>query len=85
MRASKIDNADNFQDEFEKYWQEQKKLASAKLCDDEHLDKEQFNALNDTYIFSGHEPLRDEVLRGFFIYFDLKLFIGFAIAALVDR
>jgi type I restriction enzyme R subunit len=58
-----IDNADNIQDEFEKYWQEQKVLALAKLCDEEHLDKEQFKSLIDAYIFSGQDPLRDEVLK----------------------
>ncbi len=58
-----IDDADNIQDEFEKYWQDQKVLALAKLCDDEHLDKEQFKALIDTYIFNGQDPLRDEVLK----------------------
>ena len=59
----KIDNADNIQDEFEKYWQDQKVLALAKLCEDESLDKEQFKALIETYIFSGQTPLRDEVLK----------------------
>ena len=58
-----IDNADNIQDEFEKYWQEQKVLALGKLCDEEHLDKEQFKALIEAYIFSGQDPLRDEVLK----------------------
>ena len=58
-----IDNADNIPDEFEKYWQEQKVLALAKLCEDEHLDKEQFKALIEAYIFSGQDPLRDEVLK----------------------
>lgn len=58
-----IDNADNIQDEFEKYWQEQKVLALGKLCEDEQLDKEQFKALIDAYIFSGQDPLRDEVLK----------------------
>jgi type I restriction enzyme R subunit len=58
-----IDNADNIQDEFEKYWQEQKVLALHKLCDEEHLDKEQFKALIEAYIFSGQDPLRDEVLK----------------------
>ncbi|MEO7044258.1 MAG: type I restriction endonuclease subunit R, partial [Ferruginibacter sp.] len=58
-----IDNADNIQDEFEKYWQEQKLLALGKLCGDEHLDKEQFKALIDAYIFSGQDPIRDEVLK----------------------
>lgn len=59
----KIADADNIQDEFEKYWEEQKILALAKLCDDEHLDKEQFKGLIDAYIFSGQEPLRDQVLK----------------------
>ncbi len=59
----KIDNADNIQDEFEKYWQEQKVLALAKLCDDEALDKEQFKSLIDAYIFSGQDPVRDDVLK----------------------
>ena len=59
----KIDDLDNLQDEFDKYWQEQKVLALAKLCDDEHLDKEQFKSLIDAYIFSGQAPLRDDVLK----------------------
>jgi type I restriction enzyme R subunit len=58
-----IHDADNIQDEFEKYWQDQKVLALGKLCEDEGLDKEQFKALIETYIFSGQEPLRDEVLK----------------------
>ncbi|MFN8880455.1 MAG: type I restriction endonuclease subunit R [Cyclobacteriaceae bacterium] len=59
----RIENADSIQEEFEQYWQDQKVLALAKLCDDEQLDKEQFKALIDTYIFSGQEPLRDDVLK----------------------
>lgn len=59
----KIDDADNIQDEFEKYWQEQKVLALAKLCEEEHLDKEQFKALIEAYIFSGQDPIRDDVLK----------------------
>jgi len=59
----KISDVDNIEDEFEKYWEEQKILALAKLCDEESLDKEQFKALIETYIFSGQTPLRDEVLK----------------------
>ena len=58
-----IEDADNIQDEFEKYWQDQKVIALAKLCDDEHLDKDQFKSLIEAYIFSGQDPLRDDVLR----------------------
>lgn len=57
-----IHDADSITEEFEKYWQEQKILALNKLCDDEQLDKEQFKALIEAYIFSGQDPLRDEVL-----------------------
>ena len=58
-----IDDVDSIQDEFEKYWQEQKILALAKLCEDEGLDKQQFNALVESYIYSGQEPIRDEVFK----------------------
>lgn len=33
------------------------------MCDEEHLDKDQFKALIDAYIFSGQDPVRDEVLK----------------------
>lgn len=59
----KIADADRIQEEFEQYWQDQKVLALAKLCDEEQLDKEQFKALIDAYIFSGQDPLRDDVLK----------------------
>lgn len=58
-----ISDADNIQDEFERYWQDQKVLALQKLCDEEQLDKDQFNSLMEAYIFSGQEPIRDEVLK----------------------
>jgi type I restriction enzyme R subunit len=56
-------DADSIEDEFEKYWQEQKVLALAKLCDEEHLDKEQFKSLIDAYIYSGQDPIREDVLK----------------------
>jgi type I restriction enzyme R subunit len=59
----KIHDADNIQDEFEKFWQEQKVLALSKLCDDEHLDKEQFKSLIEAYIYSGRDPIRDDVYK----------------------
>ncbi|NBP70470.1 MAG: type I restriction endonuclease subunit R, partial [Cytophagia bacterium] len=59
----KIEDADRIQEEFEQYWQDQKVLALAKLCDEEGLDKEQFKALIDAYIYSGQEPLRDDIFK----------------------
>ena len=58
-----IEDADKIEDEFELYWQEQKVLALSKLCEDENLDKAQFKALIDTYIYSGQEPIRDDVFK----------------------
>lgn len=58
-----IADADTIHDEFEKYWQEQKILALNKLCEEEHLDFKQFQALIDAYIFNGLEPLREDIFR----------------------
>ena len=35
----------------------------AKLCEEENLDKQQFNALVESYIYSGQEPIRDDVFK----------------------
>lgn len=58
-----IKEGDNIYDEFEKFWQDQKVLALGKLCEDEHLDKAQFKSLIDAYIYSGREPIKDEVFQ----------------------
>ena len=38
-------------------------MALGKLCEEESLDKAQFKALIDTYIYSGQEPIRDDVFK----------------------
>jgi type I restriction enzyme R subunit len=58
-----IEDADDISDEFEKFWNDQKVLALGQLCEEEHLDRKQFQALIDAYIFSEQEPLRDEVFK----------------------
>ena len=58
-----LKEGDEVQDAFEKYWQEQKVLALGKICEEEHLDKTQFKALIDAYIYSGREPIKDEVFQ----------------------
>jgi type I restriction enzyme R subunit len=59
----RIKDGDAIEEEFEKFWQEQKILALGKLCEDEHLDKAQFKALIDAYLYSGREPIKDEVFQ----------------------
>ena len=58
-----IEDADKIEDEFEQYWQDQKVFALDKLCEEEQLDKAQFKALIDAYIYSGQEPIRDDVFK----------------------
>jgi type I restriction enzyme R subunit len=58
-----IKDGDNIEEEFEKFWQDQKVLALGKLCEEENLDKSQFKALIDAYIYSGREPIKDEVFQ----------------------
>lgn len=58
-----IKDADAIEDEFERYWQDQKVLALAKLCEEEKLDRAQFKALIDAYIYSGQEPIKDDVYK----------------------
>lgn len=58
-----IDDVDSIPDEFERYWNDQRILALAKLCEEENLDQEQFQALIDAYIYSEQEPIRDEVFK----------------------
>ena len=58
-----IADTDRIEEEFDKYWQEQKVLALAKICEEENLDKAQFKALINSYIYSGQEPIRDDVFK----------------------
>ena len=57
-----IPDVDDIEDEFEQYWRDQKTLALDKICKEEQLDKEQFKNLMDAYLFSGQEPIKDEVI-----------------------
>ncbi|QNK78667.1 type I restriction endonuclease subunit R [Winogradskyella sp. PAMC22761] len=58
-----INDVDAIQDEFERFWHEEKILALSKMCEEEHLDQTQFQNLIESYTYSGREPLRDEVFR----------------------
>tara|TARA_R110002111_G_scaffold171599_1_gene237112 strand:+ start:60 stop:1055 length:996 start_codon:yes stop_codon:yes gene_type:complete len=58
-----IDDVDNIQDEFERFWQDEKIIALSNLCEEEHLDKAQFKALIERYTNYGREPLRDDIFK----------------------
>lgn len=59
----KIEDIDAIPEEFEKYWNDQKVLALGRLCEEERLDRKQFQALIEAYIYSEQEPLRDDVFK----------------------
>ncbi|HPF91743.1 MAG TPA: DEAD/DEAH box helicase family protein, partial [Flavobacteriales bacterium] len=59
----KITDADRIQDEFEKYWEDQRVLALQRICEEEHLDQKQFANLIEAYVFTGQEPLKDDVFK----------------------
>jgi type I restriction enzyme R subunit len=56
-----ISDLDSIDDEFKKYWEDQKVLALNEICQQENLDRQQFSNLIETYIFSGQEPLKEQV------------------------
>ena len=58
-----IDDVDAIQDEFEKFWQQEKVMALSKICEEEHLDKKQFNSLIESYVYNGQEPIRQDVFK----------------------
>jgi type I restriction enzyme R subunit len=59
----KIEDADKVQDAFTQYWEDQRVLALQQLCEEEGLDRKQFANLIESYIFSGQEPLKDDVFK----------------------
>ncbi|WP_340156161.1 type I restriction endonuclease subunit R [uncultured Winogradskyella sp.] len=58
-----ISDVDAIQDEFERFWHEEKILALSKMCEEEHLDQKQFKALIESYTDYGREPLRDDIFK----------------------
>ena len=58
-----IIDTDKIEQEFDLYWEDQKVLALEKICEEENLDKAQFKSLVNAYIFSGQEPIRDDVFK----------------------
>ena len=43
--------------------QQEKTLALGRICEEEKLDREQFSALMESYIYSNQEPIRDDILQ----------------------
>ena len=58
-----IHDVDAIPDEFDRYVQQEKTLALGRICEEEKLDREQFSALMESYIYSNQEPIRDDILQ----------------------
>ncbi|MDP5078517.1 MAG: type I restriction endonuclease subunit R, partial [Nonlabens sp.] len=58
-----INDVDAIQDEFERFWHEERIMALSKICEEENLDKKQFRALIESYTNYGREPLRDDIFK----------------------
>jgi type I restriction enzyme R subunit len=57
-----ISDSDDIPDEFESYWNEERKEAMNQLSKEENLDKKQLQEVIGKYIFTEKKPLRDDVI-----------------------
>ena len=57
-----IDDSEKIPDEFEKFWDEEKRKAFVSLVKEENLSLDKTTKLIENYLFTEREPLRDEIL-----------------------
>lgn len=58
-----IDDTDNIQPEFDKYWNQEQQNAFLNIVKEENLSAPKTEKLIEDYLFAEREPLRDEVLE----------------------
>ncbi len=58
---SNISDFDSINDEFEKFWEEEKEKAFVALCDEEELDCEKIKQVVETYLYEERLPLKDDI------------------------
>jgi type I restriction enzyme R subunit len=54
---------DDIEDEFDKFWEEEKDQAYKELCSDENLDCKEVRKVVDKYIYEQRVPLKDEIVK----------------------
>lgn len=57
-----LENTDDINEEFEKFWSKEQVLSFEKLIKEENLSSERTESLIEDYLFGEREPMRDEVL-----------------------
>ena len=58
-----ITDSDTIENEFEKFWEEEKEKAYNELCQDENLICDEVRKVVDTYVYEERIPLKDDVAR----------------------
>jgi type I site-specific restriction-modification system R (restriction) subunit len=58
----KIKKSEDVAEEFDKFWNEERRKAVEALCREEGLSEEKLCAVIDDYLFTGRKPLRDDVI-----------------------
>ena len=58
-----IEDSDSIDDEFEKFWDEEKVKAFDDLCEKENLNSEAVKILIDTYLYDERKPLANDVAK----------------------
>lgn len=59
----KIDNSENIEDEFIKFWDEEKVKEFNAIADEENLNKDELKKVVDTYIYEQREPLPNDIAK----------------------
>lgn len=59
----KIDNSSQIEEEFETFWNDERKQALEKLCNEEKLSQVKLQSVIDNYLFTERKPIRDEVIE----------------------
>lgn len=59
----KIENNDDIEQEFEKFWDEEKEKAFNELCIEENLDNIELKKVIDTYLYDERIPLANDVAK----------------------
>jgi len=58
-----IKTSEDIQEEFEKFWDEEKTKAYDKLCEEENLDFKKVKQVVDKYIYEQRTPLKDDIAK----------------------
>ena len=59
----KMQNSDDIEEEFEKFWDEEKEKSFNELCTEENLNNDEVKKVIDTYIYDERKPLPNDIAK----------------------